>query len=79
MFALAIPSTRLISSSISDVHVAVNARYTYYGTDGPIPGGVAFENFELRERFHPGQPFIFGISRKTPAELGLRPVECPSR
>ena len=54
-----------------DVHVAVNARYTYYGTDGPIPGGVAFENFELRERFHPGQTFVFGVTRPTPVELGL--------
>jgi hypothetical protein len=54
-----------------DVHVAVNARYTYWQTSRPIPGGVAFENFELRERFHEGQAFIFGITRKTPAQLGL--------
>jgi hypothetical protein len=54
-----------------DMHVAVNARYTYWQTRQPIPGGVAFENFELRERFHEGQVFSFGITRKTPAQLGL--------
>jgi hypothetical protein len=54
-----------------DLHAAVNARYTYWQTRRPIPGGVAFENFELRERFHDGQVFIFGISHKSPAQLGL--------
>jgi len=54
-----------------DLHVAVNARYTYWQTRRPIPGGVAFENFELRERFYEGQVFTFGITRKTPAQLGL--------
>lgn len=52
-----------------DLHAAVNARYTYWQTRRPIPGGVAFENFELRERFHDGQTFTFGITRKTPAQL----------
>lgn len=55
-----------------DVHAAVNARYTYWRMRRPIPGGIAFENFELRERFYPNQRFIFGITRQTPAELGLR-------
>ena len=39
----------------------------------PIPGGIAFENFELRERFYDGQRFVFGITPKTPEELGLAP------
>ena len=52
-----------------DLHVAVNARYTYWQTHQPIPGGVAFENFELRERFYEGQTFTFGITRKMPAQL----------
>jgi hypothetical protein len=52
-----------------DLHAAVNARCTYWQTRRPIPGGVAFENFELRERFYDGQAFIFGITRKTPAQL----------
>jgi hypothetical protein len=54
-----------------DLHVAVNARYIYWQSRQPIPGGVAFENFELRERFHEGQVFSFGITRKSPAQLGL--------
>lgn len=54
-----------------DLHVAVNGRYTYWLSRQPIPGGVAFENFELRERFHEGQRFIFGITRRTPAALGF--------
>jgi hypothetical protein len=55
-----------------DLQAVVNARYTYWQTRRPIPGGVAFENFELREHFHEGQPFIFGITRQTPEQLGLR-------
>ena len=55
----------------TDLHAAVNGRYTYWLSRQPIPGGVAFENFELRERFHEGQRFLFGITRKTPAELGF--------
>ena len=54
-----------------DLQVAVNARHTYWQSNQPIPGGVAFENFELRERFYQGQAFIFGMTGKTPAELGL--------
>ena len=54
-----------------DLHVAVNARYTYWQSRQPIPGGVAFENFELRERFYEGQTFVFGLTPKTPAELGF--------
>jgi hypothetical protein len=54
-----------------DLRAVVNARYTYYGTTNPIPGGVAFENFELQERYYEGQRFVFGITRKTPRELGV--------
>ncbi|MCW5553864.1 MAG: hypothetical protein KIS67_17110 [Verrucomicrobiae bacterium] len=54
-----------------DLHAAVNARYTYWRSRRPIPGGVSFENFELRERFYDGQSFSFGLTRRTPAELGL--------
>jgi hypothetical protein len=51
----------------------VNVRYTYWQTRQPIPGGVTFVNFELRERFHEGQVFTFAITRQTPAQLGIRP------
>ncbi len=54
-----------------DLHVAVNARYTYWMSNTPIPGGISYENFEMRERFFEGQSFTFGITRKTPAEIGL--------
>jgi hypothetical protein len=54
-----------------DLHAVVNARFTYWQSEQPIPGGIAFENFELRERFYEGQHFVFGITRRTPRELGL--------
>ena len=55
----------------SDLQAAVNARCIYWGTQLTIPGGAAFENFELREPFHDGQRIRFGITQKTPSELGL--------
>ncbi|MFI5380603.1 MAG: hypothetical protein ACHRHE_15000 [Tepidisphaerales bacterium] len=54
-----------------DLRVAVNARYTYWESERPVPGGVAFENFELREKFQDGRVSVFGISRKTPGQMGL--------
>jgi hypothetical protein len=36
-----------------------------------IPGGPSFENFELRERYHPAQRVYFGITRKTAKQLLL--------
>lgn len=62
-----------------DLHVAVNARYTYWMSRRPIPGGVSFENFEMRERFYDGQTFTFGITRRTPAELGWREPSRPPK
>jgi len=59
-------------SPAPDLHLRVNARYCYWKSEHPIPGGIAFENFELRERFAPGQRFIFGITTKTPKDLGSR-------
>jgi hypothetical protein len=55
----------------NDLQAVVNARYTYWLSTRPIPGGVAFENFELRERFYDEQKFIFGITRRKPPELGF--------
>jgi hypothetical protein len=52
-----------------DLHCAVNGRFTYWGSKRPIPGGVAFENFELRQKYRPGDEFIFGITRRAPSEL----------
>ena len=60
------------SANHSGVTVIVNARHTYYGSRKEIPHGNAFENFEMRQRFRDGQQLIFGITRKTPGELGFR-------
>lgn len=60
-----------------DLHVAVNGRYTYWQSNRPIPGGVSFENFEMRERFYNGQRFVFGITSRSPRELGF-PAATPS-
>lgn len=54
-----------------ELRAVVNARYVYWRSHQPIPGGVAFENFELRQPFRQGQRFVFGITRNTPKELGL--------
>lgn len=54
-----------------DLHAAVNGRYMYWKSGRPIPGGISFENFELRERFYEGQRFVFGITANTPSELGF--------
>jgi len=47
----------------------VNARCMYWASRLPIPGGVAFENFELVERFVPGRASVFGLTPRTPQEL----------
>jgi hypothetical protein len=54
------------------VRVAVNGRFMYWTSTKEIPGGVAFENFELRQRFAAGQKYIFGVTEKNPGELKLR-------
>ncbi len=41
--------------------VAVNGRRRYWMSEAPIPGGTAFENFELRMPFEEGQRLWFGI------------------
>lgn len=61
-----------------DLEAVVNARLTYWQSQQPIPGGVAFENFELRERFREGQSASFGITRKTPADLGFEDAKAQS-
>jgi hypothetical protein len=44
----------------------------YWASRQPLPGGVAIENFELRERFYEGQTFVFGVTRRTPQALGFQ-------
>jgi hypothetical protein len=52
-----------------DLQCAVNCRFTYWGSERPIPGGIAFENFELRQKFRSGDHFVFGITRRLPSEI----------
>jgi hypothetical protein len=49
-----------------DLRVRVNARRVYWASTAPVLGGIAFENFEVRQRFVPGQSFIYGITRQEP-------------
>jgi hypothetical protein len=44
-----------------DLAVQVNGRHTYWMSSAPIPGGIAFENFELVEPFRQGRPLTFAI------------------
>ncbi|MBN1858293.1 hypothetical protein JW848_03705 [Candidatus Bipolaricaulota bacterium] len=43
------------------LRASVNGRTIYWGTESAIPGGVAFENFELIELFREGAEFWFGV------------------
>lgn len=49
-----------------DLRVRVNGRATYYGNHAPLPNGIAFENFEVRQRYKPGQISIFGVTASEP-------------
>ena len=46
----------------------VNGRGAYWGGNSPIPGGIAYENFELQETFRSGQETWFGYCRASPAK-----------
>lgn len=52
------------------VKVRVNGRATYYGSHGPLPGGIAYENFEIIEKYEPGVESVFGVTLQTPAQMG---------
>jgi hypothetical protein len=52
-----------------DLRVRVNERYDYWKSETPVFGGIAFENFEVRQKYVAGQTFIFGISPKEPWDL----------
>lgn len=60
----------------SSLQVRVNGRASYWSGGSQnkkdyvaIPGGPAFENFELREKYYKGQKFYFGITRRSPQDL----------
>lgn len=60
------------------LRVRVNGRGKYYSGSAidpeayvDIPGGLSFENFEMREDYYPGQKFYFGITRQKPSEMNV--------
>jgi len=55
-----------------DLRVRVNGRAAYWGSHAPIPGGVAFENFEFIQSFTPGEESWFGVTLKTPYQMGWK-------
>jgi len=44
-----------------DLEVRVNGRWAYWASVSPIPGGVAYENFEIVEPFRQGAAFRFSV------------------
>ena len=49
-----------------DLRVRFNGRRVYWASHDPVPGGIAYENFDVRQRYIPGQSYIFGVTAKTP-------------
>lgn len=60
-------------ASSHDLQVRVNGRQLYWATHNPIPGGLAYENFDLLEPFYEVQVFEFGLTRQSPAEVAEGP------
>src|SRR5205807_4799171 len=58
--------------SAPGLRVRVNGRKTFWGTKASIPGGVAYENFELEAPFRAGQQFYFGVTPELPESLGFK-------
>jgi hypothetical protein len=52
-----------------DLRINVNVRQRYWASRIPIPGGKSFENFEVRQRYIPGQEFVFGLTPRSPREF----------
>jgi hypothetical protein len=52
-----------------DLEGLVNGRYTYWASRSPIPGGIAFENFELKAPFKEGRTYVFGITPLKPEDF----------
>lgn len=52
-----------------NLRVRVNGRRVYWSSEVPIPGGISFENFEVQQRYVPGQQFVFGMTQKEPKDF----------
>jgi len=46
----------------SSLQGLVNGRIVYWASQTPIPGGIAFENFEMKKQFKNGDRFVYGAS-----------------
>ena len=49
----------------------MNGRTVYWASRAPIPGGIAYENFEMAAPFAAGQEFRFGVTPEPPEALGF--------
>lgn len=56
----------MVCKDENDFEGLVNGRYTYWASKSPIPGGISFENFELKAPFRQGRTMVFGISPYSP-------------
>ncbi len=63
-----------------DLRVRVNGRRIYWASHDLVPGGIAYENFDVRQRYITGETFIFGITPKSPwqFEPAVRGIEAPA-
>lgn len=48
-------------SSRPELKVLAHARWSYWASTSPIPGGPACENFEIMEPFRQGEAFRFSV------------------
>jgi hypothetical protein len=57
-------------SAGDSLEFVANGRAVYWASRGlTVPGGVAFENTELREPYRPGQAVVFGVTRRSAQNL----------
>ncbi len=57
------------ASDLRALKVRVNGRRVYWATHNPIPGGLAYENFDFVQPFCEWQSFVFGLTRRSPDEV----------
>lgn len=55
-----------------NISVQVNGRRVYWKTNSEIPGGIAYENFELQLPYISGQELRFGVTPEPPEKLGFK-------
>ena len=59
------------------LHCRVNGRRVYWSSKIPIPGGISFENFELREPYREGGEMWFGYTERSPHDVFEFPYALP--